>query len=143
MAFSSAHHDLQRLQPLPRAEAHLPKRGPSCHSRPAAVGAAVLGGPSPLEAEGTCQKPTSQQSPLPVCNLTRQPCPVDRDPGKSSLPGEKEAASGVLPLPSPTSRGSSPCAKDLLTPALLSGQVEAGEGCVSDQVRTGVHRTCN
>lgn len=56
-----------------------------------------------MGAKGTCQKLTSQRNPLPVCNLSEEPYPLDRDPGKSFLCRERVGgrASRVLSLSSP------------------------------------------
>lgn len=76
-----------------------------------------------MGAKGTCQKLTSQRNPLPVCNLSEEPYPLDRDPGKSFLCRERVGgrASRVLSLSSPPPPNvSSSCAKVLLPPAVLS-----------------------
>lgn len=146
MAFSRAQRDLQGLLPSPR------RRSSCCLSgvRPATPGPRLSalqrrrwgGGQSPREAEGTCQQLTSQQSPLPVCNLTRQPCPVDRDLAGASFPGRKRWLQGSWGVPPalPHLQGLQSLAKDLLTPAMLSGHTRRLQEAVSDraaQVYTG------
>lgn len=49
-----------------------------------------------MGAKGTCQQLTSQQNPLPVCTLSEEPYPLDRDRGKSFLPREKEVMAELL-----------------------------------------------
>lgn len=62
-----------------------------------------------------------------MCSLTGQSCPLDRDPGKSFLPGGQEVVAQFLgyifyTLPSV----SNPCAKVLLPPTVPSWSSEAG-----------------
>ena len=134
-ARSSAHRDLP--QPLP-----FPRHG-RCPCRPSGVPPAApsqrlsalgLWEVAPRGAEGTRQNWTPQQSPLPVCNLTGWPCLLDRDPGESFLSRKKEVVAGLLGYFLCPPSVSSPCAKVLWPPTVLSWRREAGGGGVSGLV---------
>lgn len=55
-------------------------------------------GGRPLGGQGSLSEPDSSAKPLPVSNLSKEPYPLVRGPGKSSHPGRKVVAASV-PLP--------------------------------------------